>query len=249
MSSKKFGPLVILFLVIAMTSVLDQSLVGQATLPATSSTAPALTAAATGIQEPRPPTHKDVAELEAAMKFPGSSLSFVAIVGNYAYAGAHACNVGSTILAMDKSGKWTYIIDDAGAFSAADMVEIVPDMPLPVAQALEKQAQLSEVYWPGNAREDEWKSNIDVYDSWRCQGDEAAEQGDFAAAIAAWTKGQAIDVGDLVSCREQAAQTEIRAAKDAKARMEQLHLTKEEASSWFTQHSNELWKQTRCDNQ
>ena len=73
-------------------------------------------------------------------------------------------------------------------------------------------------------------------------------QGDFDTAIAAWKKAAAIDLGDSKSCGDSAQRLDIHAANDAKARMNELHLTKEAAASWFQQHAGQLGKtHKRCD--
>ncbi len=182
------------------------------------------------------------------MDWPGSTLLELAIVGRFAYAGFTGGYVGGSMLATNESGKWEKIIDDPGAFSPGEMVEAAPQIPLPVAEALQKQALLSKVYWSETAEEATARDkNMVAYYDYQEQGDEAAKQGDFDAAIAAWEKAAVLDMGDLVSCRLEAEQVKIRAAKDAKARMEQLHLTKSEAGEWYQQHEMKLWKQAPCD--
>jgi hypothetical protein len=128
------------------------------------------------------------------------------------------------------------------------MVEVVPGMPLPVAQAIVEQAQRGELYWTGDARGAELDKKVAAYGDYDMQGYTAAEEGDFDAAIAAWTKAAAIDLGDPKSCGDLAQRLDIRAANDAKARMNQLDLTKQKAAAWFQQHVAELWKtRNGCD--
>lgn len=249
MLRKNFGTLVITVFSVLVMSLPVPNVFGQATTrPPADSTSPATSSTATQTPKPRPPTHKDVAEIKAAMNnLPGSPLNFVAIVGNYAYAAAGNCHMtNSTLLAIYESGKWMYLIGDAGSYTAGAMVRIVPEMPLAVAKELQKQAWPGRVYWPGNARENQWEKNADVYDRYRCEAEDAIGRDDFDAAIAAWTKAATIDVGDLVICREEYERVKIRAATDAKARTEQLHLTKQLADAWYWYRQGELWKETPC---
>ena len=248
MPRKKFGAIVILVLSAVTMALLAPSVSGQATAPP-SSTSSNSTSASAPTPKPRAPTREDVAELKAAMHWPGSTLTTVAIVGSYAEVGAVDGYVGDCILASNKSGKWVQIGDaGGGCFSDADMVEAVPGMPSPVAEAIGEQAFLNEVYWSENAQEAAVRDkNMVAYYDYREQGDEAARRGDFDAAIAAWTKAAALDMGDLISCRDKVQGVEIQAAKDAKARMEQLHLTKSEATAWYEQHRVKLWEQTPCE--
>jgi hypothetical protein len=251
MSEKKFGLLArfVFYAVLAMTFV--QSILGQVAAPPAISATPLSAAAPEHTPKPRAPTRQDVAQLKAALDLPGSVLEWVAIVGNFAYAGfvlAPTGNTGSSMLATDASGKWEYITDDGGAFSAGDMVDVVPGMPLPVAQALVEQALRDEVYRTANARGPEWDKKVEAYFDHDGEGYTAAMEGDFDAAIATWTKAAAIDLGDAKSCGDLAQRLDIRAANDAKARMNELHLTREAAASWFQSHAQELWTtHKRCD--
>jgi len=246
MLKRKLGPLVGPVLSAITPALLAGGMLGQSKppLPPQSKSS---THAATAEQgtTPRPPTPEDVAQLKAAMYRPGSVLEWVAIVGNFAYTGiilAPTGNTASGMLATNASGKWEYITDDPGFFSAEEMVETVPSMPLPVAKALVKQALRDEVYWTENARGPEWDKKVQTYFDYNTQGDEAAKQGDFDAAIAAWTKAAAIDFGDFRSCGDGDQRFDIRLAQEAKARMKELYLTKEEATLWFQQRSQELRK-------
>lgn len=200
---------------------------------------------------PRPPTRQDVAQLKAAMYSPGSVLEWVAIVGNFAYAGvilAPTGNTASGMLATNTSGKWVYIDDDPGSFSAEDMVDIVPSMPLPVARALLEQALRDQVYWTAKARGPAWDKKVQTYFDYNTQGYEAGNRGDFDTAIAAWTKAAAMDFGDLRSCGDGEQRFDIRIGNEAKTRMNELHLAKAEAASWFQQRSQELQKAHKvCD--
>jgi hypothetical protein len=248
MADRKFGPLARFVVCAILTTTLVQSVSGQVAAPPPS---PSATAAHEQTPEPRAPTQQDVAQLQAARDSPGSVLEWVAIVENFAYAGfvlAPTGNTGSSMLATNASGKWEYITDDGGAFSPGEMVEAVPSMPLPVAQALVEQALVDEVYWTGNASGPEWDKKVKEYFVYNTQGYEAANQGDFDTAIAAWKKAATIDFGDAKSCGDLAQRVDSRAANDAKARMNKLHLTKEQAVSWFQQHQTELWKTgSGCD--
>ncbi len=250
MSEKKLGPLVVIVFGVLLTTLPVQNVFGQAAAqPPAKSASSVPSSTATQTPKPRPPTRKDVAELKAAMDWPGSTLSSVAIVGHYAEAGFFSGNIGDSMIASNESGKWEKI-DDAGAgsFNAEGIVEELPEIPVPVAEALAAQAALSQVYWSENAQEaaTQDKNTVAYYEYWD-QGDEAARQGDFDAVIAAWTKAAALDLGDLVSCRDQVERVRLQAAKDAKARMEQLHLTKAEAAEWYEQQNMKLWKQIPCD--
>ena len=251
MSEKKFGLLArLVFYAILMTLV--QSVLGQVAAPPPANSAmPSSAAAPEQTTKPRAPTRQDVAQLKAALDSPGSILEWVAIVGNFAYAGfilAPTGNTGSSMLATNASGKWEYITDDGGAFSAGEMVETVPGVPLPVAEALADQALRDEVYWTPNARAAEGDKKVKAYFDYDEEGYTAAMKGDFDAAIAAWTKAATIDFGDAKSCGDLAQRLDIRAASDAKARMKELHLTGEAAASWFQRRAEELWKtHKRCD--
>jgi hypothetical protein len=252
MSEKKSGLLARFVFCAILAAALDQSVPAQvAASPPANPAAPSSTASPEQESEPRPPTQQDVAQLKAVEDSPGSVLGWVAIVGNFAYAGfilAPTGNTGSSMLATNTSGKWEYITDDGGAFSPGEMVDTVPSMPLPVAQALAEQALRDEVYWTANARGPKWDKKVQTYFDYNTQGYEAANQGDFDAAITAWTEAAAIDLGDSKSCGDLAQRLEIRAANDAKARMNELQLTKEAAVSWFQQHQTELWKTRKgCD--
>ena len=189
--------------------------------------------------KPRPPTQQDVAQLKAEEDSPGSILTSVAIVGNFGYAVFMTGNFSSSMLATNTSGRWSFITDDAA--SADEMVQFVPSMPLPVARALYEQALRDEVYWTGNARGGEWADRVVAYFDYDEQGLTAAMDGDFDAAIAAWKKAAAIDLGDAKSCGDLAQRLDIRAATDAKARMYELHLTKKAAASWFQRHNGKVW--------
>src|SRR5271166_6485212 len=56
--------------------------------------APIQPPAPTPTPKPRPPTRREVAQLKAQMAWPGSTLTFVAIVGNFAEAGFTKGGVG-----------------------------------------------------------------------------------------------------------------------------------------------------------
>lgn len=246
MLRKNLGTLVITVFSALVMSLPVQNVFGQAT---TRPPADSTSSTATQTPKPRPPTSKDVAEIKAAFgdHLAGSPLNFVVVVGNYTYAAASVCHTtNSTLLASYESGKWMYLIGDAGSYTAPEMVKIVPEMPLAVAKELQKQAWPGRVYWPGNNQEDQWEKNAQVYDKYRCDGDDAGAQGDFDEAIAAWTKAATIDVGDLVICRKEYEQVSIRAATDAKARTEQRRLTKQLAEAWYWYRLDELWKDTAC---
>jgi hypothetical protein len=45
------------------------------------------------------------------------------------------------------------------------------------------------------------------------------------------------------SCGDARQSLDMRAAKDAKARMHKLHLTEEQATSWFQQHREKVWQE------
>ncbi len=146
MSKKSLCQLALLVSAFLM-SLPMQNVFGQATTrPPADSTSPATSSTATQTPKPRPPTHKDVTEIKAATNnLPGSPLNFVAIVGNYAYAAAENCHMtNSTLLAIYESGKWMYLIGDAGSYTADEMVKIAPEMPLAAAKELEKQAGPAE---------------------------------------------------------------------------------------------------------
>ena len=129
-----------------------------------------------------------------------------------------------------------------------EMVDAVPDMPVPVAEAIQEQVLLNQVYWSGKAQQAEFEKKVDAYDSYESQGEDDAFHGDFDAAVAAWTRAAAVDLGDLKSCGDLAQRMEIRVASDANVRMERLHLSKEQAISWYNQHYVELWKGLVCSN-
>ncbi|MFZ0313102.1 MAG: hypothetical protein WAL85_10390 [Candidatus Korobacteraceae bacterium] len=248
MSEKKLGPLRILaFEIAAMVFLLSATWGQAATPPPAHSTSSASKVMQEQTPKPRPPTRKDVAELKAAMNWPGSVLDFVAIVGNYAKAGGSHGHIGDSMLAVYTSGKWQYVIDDGGDFSPMEMVDAVPDMPVPVALAIQKQALQGQVYWLGKVQQAELDKKVQAYGTYESQGDDAVHDGNFDAAIAAWTEAASVDLGDLKICGDLGQRVEIRAAKDAKARMELLHLSKEQAASWYYEHSVELWKSNHCD--
>ena len=246
MLEKKFGPLA-RFIFCAILTTLVQSVSGQvAAPPAANSIAPSSAVAPEQKPKPRPPTQQDVAQLKAEEDSPGSILTSVAIVGNFGYAVFMTGNFSSSMLATNTSGRWSFITDDAA--SADEMVQFVPSMPLPVARALYEQALRDEVYWTGNARGGEWADRVVAYFDYDEQGLTAAMDGDFDAAIAAWKKAAAIDLGDAKSCGDLAQRLDIRAATDAKARMYELHLTKKAAASWFQRHNGKVWNTRKgCD--
>jgi len=250
MCEKKLSQLLMLVFEVAVTGVLVPAVWGQATAPSPPRHSASSASATTQeqIPKPRPPTRKDVAELKAAMDLPGSVLDWVAIVGNYAKAGSSHGDVGMSMLAVYESGKWQKIIDDPGDFSPMEMVDAVPGMPVPVAEAIQKQALQGQVYWLGKAHQAELDKKVQAYGAYESQGIDAVDDGDFDAAIAAWTKAAAVDLGDLKICGDLAQRVEIQAARDAKARMEQLHLSKAEAASWYFEHYVDLWKGVHCTN-
>jgi hypothetical protein len=247
MSEKKSGPLVRFVFCAILTTTLVQSVSGQVAAPPPATSAlPSSAAAPEQNPKPRPPTQQDVAQLKAEADLPGSILTSVAIVGNFAYAVFMTGNFSSNMLATNISGKWTFITDDVS--SADEMVQFVPSMPRPVARALYEQALRDEVYWTGNARGGEWANKVVAYFDYDEQGQTAAGEGDFDAAIAAWKKAAAIDLGDAKSCGDLAQRLDIRAATDAKARMNELHLTKKAAASWYWRRYSEVWNSRKgCD--
>jgi hypothetical protein len=253
MSEKKFSSIVMLVFSAIVMALLVQDVSGQATAPSQANPTPSgSTPAPTPIPKPRPPTRRDVEQLTALMAWPGSTLTFVAIVfvaivGNFAEAGFTKGEVGGCMLATNTSGSWEKIADGMGGYAVGDIVQAVPGIPLPVAQALFEQAARNEVYWTKPARQVEWSDKPGTFNYYQMQGNVAGLKGDFDSAIAAWTKAEAPDTSDVKRCRGEADRVQIRAANDAKARMDTLHLTKQEAAEWFEQHDSELWMRNRCD--
>jgi hypothetical protein len=193
MSEKKLDPLARFFFCATLVTMLVQNVWGQVAAPPPVNPAlPSSTAAPEQKPKPRPPTPQDVAQLKAAEDWPGSILWWVAIVGNFVYAGFVKGPIGDDMLAANTSGRWAKITDDVGG-SADTMVQFAPSMPRPLAQALIEQARLNEVYWTGNAPAPELDRKVAAYGDYDMQGYNAANRGDFDAAIAAWKKAAAID--------------------------------------------------------
>jgi len=248
MSRKKFGAIVILVLSAVTMALLAPSVSGQATAPPPNSTSSGSTT--TPAPKPRAPTNKDLAELKAAMNWPGSTLIGVAIVANFAEACFMKSPENKSMLATITSGKWEKIHETGGCYTAEDIVQAVPSIPPPIAEELEVHATLSRVDWyKGDRAAAESSDNfrIRTFSHYQMEGNVAAMRGDFDGAIEAWTKAQALDVGDVKSCRGEFQRMQIQAAKDAQARMDTLHLTKSEAAEWYDHRSTELWVRNCCD--
>src|SRR5208337_2377774 len=113
MSRKKFGSIVILVLSAVTMALLAPSVSGQATAPP-SSTSSNSTSASAPTPKPRAPTREDVAELKAAMHWPGSTLIGVAIVANFAEACFMKSPENKSMLATITSGKWEKIHETGG---------------------------------------------------------------------------------------------------------------------------------------
>ena len=246
MSAGKFPPLVVFVLSVILMVLLVAGAAGQATAPP-ESTSRDSTHPSPQIPRPRPPTHKDVAKLKAVMNWPDSILTGIGIVGHFAEASFLKASESTSMLATNTTGVWVKINQAEGSYTDDDIVRALPGISSSEAVDLSVQTTLSRVRWAKADKSPEPKANVALFNKYQAEGNAAALYGDFDLAIAAWTKAETLDPGDVKACRGESQRVQIRAAEDAKARMERLHLTKEEAADWFWKNEGELWMYNCCD--
>lgn len=181
------------------------------------------------------------------MDWPGSTITGVAIIGNFAEISFLKGSVSNSMLATNTTGSWVKIHKTEGCYTAEDIVKVVPAIPFLMAQELDEQNTQSRVHGFKTVRTGGSREKVEVYNQYQMQGNVAGRHGDFDSAITAWTKAEALDPSYVKGCQGESERVQIRAARDAQARMEALHLTKEEAASWFEQHEGELWMRSCCD--
>jgi hypothetical protein len=92
------------------------------------------------------------------------------------------------------------------------------------------------------------KSDPGQFNEAQVKGNIAAMRGDFDLAIAAWSAAERLAMSrDHSYCGGEFERVQIRAARDAEARMLALHLTREQAAAWEEQRDMQLWMRDRCD--
>jgi hypothetical protein len=203
-----------------------------------------------GLPDPptaRTPTHKEVAGLEAAMAWPGSILTGAAIMGNLAEASFLKDSNWSSMLATNSTGTWVKINQTDGCYTTDEIVQALQTISSCEAEEISVKNTLSRARWAEANTSRESTANVAQFNEYQQQGDVAASNGDFDAAIAAWTKAEALDHGDIKPCRGEFQRVQIRAAEHAEARMESLRLTKQEAARWFRKQESQLWTRSCCD--
>ncbi len=247
MSERKSLPLVVFALTAIRMTLLVPGACGQASVPP-APTSRDSTLASPQTPRPRRPTHKDVAELKAVMNWPDSIVTGVGIVGHFAEASFVKASESNSMLATNATGAWVKINQTEGCYTDDDILRALPSISSSEAEDLSTQPTLSRVLW---AKADEPRESMDkvaLYNNYQMEGNAAALHGNFDLAIAAWTKAETLDPSEIkAACRGEGQRVQTRAAEDAKARMETLHLTKQEAARWFEKHQGDLWMHNCCD--
>jgi len=246
MFERKSPALVVFVLAAIPMTLLVPGACGQAAVPP-APTGRDSTQASPQTPRPRPPTHKDVAELKAVMNWPDSILTGVGIVGHFAEASFLKASESNSMLATNRTGAWVKINQTEGCYTDDDIVRALPGISSSEAVDLSAQASLSRVRWAKGHEPRESMDNVTLYNNYQTQGNAAALHGDFDLAIVAWTRAAALDPTPVTACRGEFRRAQTRAAEDAKARMETLHLTKQEAAWWFEKHQGDLWMHNCCD--
>lgn len=86
------------------------------------------------------------------------------------------------------------------------------------------------------------------YNYYQKRGNIAAMNGDFDAAISYWQRAERLAPADpSKKCHGEGQRVQIRAAKDAKARMRSQGLTKTQAATWYEQREFALWIPDKCN--
>lgn len=93
----------------------------------------------------------------------------------------------------------------------------------------------------------EWSDKPGSYNYYEKRGNVEAMNADFDAAIMDWQKAEQLDQDPRKNCRGEDQRIQIRAAKDAKAKMASQHLTKSQAAAWYEHHESELWIPDKCN--
>jgi len=185
--------------------------------------------------------------LKALMNWPDSILTGVGIAGHFAEASFLKASESNSMLATNTTGVWVKINQTEGCYTDDDIVRALPGISSSEAVELSSQTTLSRVRWAEADKSPGSKDNVTLFNTYQLEGNAAALHGDFDSAIAAWTKAEAVDHGGIKACRGEFQRVRIRAAEDAKARMETLHLTKREAARWFEKRQEDLWVHNCCD--
>jgi len=85
------------------------------------------------------------------------------------------------------------------------------------------------------------------YNYYQLRGSKEAGAANFNAAIADWGRAAALSTDPQKSCRGEFQRVQIRAAKEAQAKMATEHLTKTQAAAWFEKRNSQLWISNKCN--
>lgn len=259
MPASKFPQLAVFVSITVLMTLLVPSVSGQATAPSASTSDDSTRAASQtpkprterfGLPDPptaRTPTHKEIAGLEAAMHWPGSILTGAAIMGNLAEASFLKGSDWSSMLATNSTGTWVKINQTDGCYTTDEIVQALQTISSCEAEQISSAATLSRARWAEADSSPEPVADVALFNKYQQEGNVAALHGDFDSAIAAWTKAEALDHGDVKACRGEFQRVQIRAAEDTQAQMERFHLTNQAATRWFWKHESELWMRSCCD--
>jgi hypothetical protein len=151
--------------------------------------------------KPRPPTHRDVAELKAVMNWPDSILTGVGIVGHFAEASFLKASESNSMLATNTTGVWVKINQTEGCYTDDDILRALPGISSSEAVDLSSQTTLSRSRWAEADKSPEPKVNVMLLNQYQMEGNAAPWHGHFDLAIAAWAKAEAVDQGEIKACR------------------------------------------------
>ena len=85
------------------------------------------------------------------------------------------------------------------------------------------------------------------YSYYQLHGNQEAAAADFDAAVLDWSRAATFDRDADKSCRGEDQHVQIRAAKEAQAKMATEHLTKTQAAAWFEKRNSQLWISNKCN--